>query len=58
LHVTRVSSKVRTDMGVDLSIRTLFEAKTISAQADVIAKIARSLGHEKELEGGYEEVTL
>jgi len=58
LHVTRVASKVRAEMGVDLSIRTLFEATTISALADVIANSAQSLESVNEAERGYEEVTL
>jgi acyl transferase domain-containing protein/acyl carrier protein len=50
LLATQVMSRLYQKLGVDVPLRTLFEARTIAAFADRVAELARSAGDREEIE--------
>ena len=58
LLVTQVVSRVREEIGVELRIRSLFEATTIASIAEIISVTTSAVGGDDDEEGEFEEVTL
>ena len=62
LDVTRIRSRIKADLAVDLSVRTLFDVTTISGIAEIITTATQpgstEGGSEGEFEEEFEEITL
>ncbi|MBL4794919.1 MAG: amino acid adenylation domain-containing protein [Pseudomonadales bacterium] len=58
LLVTQVVSRVREEMGVELRIRSLFEATTIASVAEIISVIMPSTDDSDEDDEDFEELTI